>query len=550
METSIPPRNNSRRRGVPCQRTGSAHQSRWLFLLLLLGLNVYLGTTVAQAGYQQETTTHKAPNVAANDPAVHALLIVDDHVLHLAFRTTIDGIPVDQHADKLIDQLMNAFDRNHDHKIAMSDLMRSPLQTQSRTSPIPFRSSERDAKKMLKRDDLAYIVRQNFGPVHSISENFSAADIDLEVFDFLDLNKDGKIDQMELASASQYLASKDLDHDDCIAFEELVGDDAFEETRRRLERVRGLARLAVAQEIMFRIEPAGSNARIFSRLDRDQNKLLSAAELTWDQARLAKLDQTNDQQIDTNEFKQITVDPADIEVSCELSSKLDGPKFSVKSPRAKFDTQVKGKLQSRLSFPGLSVSIFVHPDDVVAKSLTEARNRFEQFDTTKDGYLTRAEVPEPGGMNARTTDLFRLVDTDADEEIYWKELELFTRWRAEILGSICVIKVSDEGRGYFQTIDRNGDRRISLRERRRVGESLRSMSEKSASDAISPENSGGTLRSIFRVRCISSLPSCRIDRDVRRNRRHAKRTPSQPSAPFGFNGWIATTMATSAEASS
>ena len=110
--------------------------------------------------------------------------------------------------------------------------------------------------------------------------------------------------------------------------------------------------------------------------------------------------------------------------------------------------------------------------DPVASAVADARQQFNRLDADQNGYLDRDELKE----NVRfQRGLFEAIDTDGDDKIFWPEMETYVRSRAEAAATRCDIVLHDLGHGFFETLDRNHDGRIGLREIRVAAATLQGL---------------------------------------------------------------------------
>jgi Ca2+-binding EF-hand superfamily protein len=107
------------------------------------------------------------------------------------------------------------------------------------------------------------------------------------------------------------------------------------------------------------------------------------------------------------------------------------------------------------------LAVAVRAFDPVRAAVADAQQQFNRLDVDQNGYLDRDELKE----NIRfQRGLFETIDTNADDKIFWPEMETYVRSRAEAAATRCDVVLHDLGHGFFEALDRNHDGRIGLRE--------------------------------------------------------------------------------------
>ena len=174
----------------------------------------------------------------------------------------------------------------------------------------------------------------------------------------------------------------------------------------------------------------------------------------------------------------------------------------------------------------------------IKSAVADAQQQFNRLDADQNGYLDRDELKE----NIRfQRGLFETIDTDGDEKIFWPEMEAYVRSRAEVAATRCDIVLHDLGHGFFETLDRNHDGRIGLREIRVGAATLHGTAQ---ARAVGPAGDRPAPAAAPRGRP-RHVPVVRhrhgggIDRPAARRPAAGRR-----SARSGSSGWTGTSTAT------
>jgi hypothetical protein len=181
-------------------------------------------------------------------------------------------------------------------------------------------------------------------------------------------------------------------------------------------------------------------------------------------------DADGDGKLSAEEIKALHRQPPDVEAALELQPP-GGQSPQVKilagsgSPggRPDFATFALGDTQLALA---------LRTFDPLAAAVTDAQQQFNRLDADQNGDLDRDELKE----NVRfQRGLFETLDADGDDKIFWPEMEAYVRSRAEVAATRCDIVLHDLGHGFFESLDRNHDGRLGLREIRVGAETLKGL---------------------------------------------------------------------------
>jgi Ca2+-binding EF-hand superfamily protein len=264
--------------------------------------------------------------------------------------------------------------------------------------------------------------------------------------------------------------NRDTDGDKCVTFDEFLPDQPqspFQFVNPELEN-RTLPRPALS-DLMRDVRQPTLALRLLKQYDRDQNRYLTAAELGWPDARMRLLDRNGDGRLEQNELSNLARLPVDLELAVELSGSPDVPALRlVAADEVTVDLAARPDL-IRLTLGEVRLSFSFRKVDPVEQAVATAMQQFNLLDVDGNGYLDRMEVSERFRFERG---LFAYMDRDGDDKVFGEEMKQYVAARAEPAASSCQINIYNTGNGYFQILDANGDGRISMRELKRLEQTL------------------------------------------------------------------------------
>src|SRR5262245_46216287 len=311
----------------------------------------------------------------------------------------------------------------------------------------------------------------------------SAEALNKALMKLLDTDKDGKLSRKELAAAPAILLKKDVDDDEIITSEEVLGEAAPNQgdfgTVVFAPGVSG-GTMPVADAPLVAITP-GEPARTLARklLERYTPKdgtkpgKLSRENLGLDEDSFRQLDVDEDGLLDAEELARFARRPADLELSVVLGAG-QGVKIS---PVKERKIPGVGGTENKDGSVGLGVGN-THVDlridggrmgPGIAFAPVDRNSfykmQFSAADQDNNGYLDMNEARRsPFGA------LFKAIDEDGDGKLYLKEvLAYFEKQKAlqDRARAACLsMSIADQGKGLFDLLDKNGDGRLSVREMR------------------------------------------------------------------------------------
>lgn len=343
------------------------------------------------------------------------------------------------------------------------------------------------------------------GPVDlsTVAVRADSAALTEALFKALDADGDGKLSAAELAAAPAKLLPLDLNDDELVSSDELLGkvQNPFQGFVAVSLNSDGTARAPAPPPLPDVLYPA-VGVRLTAKgvvAARDKNKDggLSADELGCKADALADLDADADGRLDADEVAAWLRRPFDLDLTADLPAKpKDRPKWlagllgepaaapammarpggAVGRPGA---VKVAGRLADRAK-PDRDGNPAADLGDARLRAAADgsaadnARRQWEatanMFRTAFDGIakdkkeVVRKQVeesPELAGMLG----LFDLADRDKNGTLTRAELDRVLEVGGALLGCRAVVEVADLGRGLFELLDRDADGVLSPRER-------------------------------------------------------------------------------------
>lgn len=413
------------------------------------------------------------PVEAQADDARHAVLLLAGGPLHVRMQLTMRGKTLVEARRAYAEKILQSLDTNGDGKLTREEASKSPLlRTKQRDSAKPFLQQIGVKEPLLGLREIEQTVDRDGTPI-SYRQDESAAKPDQEVFKFLDKNGDGIIDADDVALAAERLLQKDQDGDQCITFDEFAPPpatvDPLSPVAAAVDATPPKPVVTAAEAIRDASAPF-LGRRLLGQYDRDRSRTLSAAELNWSPTRVAALDRNGDKQLSESELDDFRSSLVDLDLAVELDPpEGELPSIRILSADAeRLDDRDRPDF-AKVRFRDAIITVSHRHIDPTAKTLEAAMKAFNRLDVDANGYLDRSEVKTSVRFEAG---LFELMDVDNDGKVFGDEMKQYVAVRGQPAAQTCRVNLYDTGAGFFLTLDRNGDGRISERERRSLQSAL------------------------------------------------------------------------------
>lgn len=413
----------------------------------------------------------EVPPAPAVDPESvrDVFLLLDPGPLHIRIKITIGGKSPQALRSEYLARLFKSLDTDGNGKLTRAEFERSPLNT-SRRGPNGRPLSPREAAQIIPAARLASSLERVAGETLAFRQDNTARKTDDQVFAALDIDKNGVLAESEILDGPNLLLLKDQDEDDCLTIDEFTPPEPVMLAPAVMLQPVPERPLAAASNLL--IDGAGLlfGPRLVRRYDRDRDGKLSQREIGLAPERFAPMDTDRDAKLSADELKQFHKQPPDIEAAIEI----EPPPGQL--PRVEVSAEPRARAArpdvATFAFPSTDVALAVRAFDPLRSALADAQNQFNRLDVDQNGYLDRDELKE----NIRfQRGLFETIDTDSDDKLFWPEMEGYVRDRAEVAATRCDIVLHDLGHGFFETLDRNTDGRLGLREIRVAASTLQAL---------------------------------------------------------------------------
>jgi Ca2+-binding EF-hand superfamily protein len=402
------------------------------------------------------------------------IILLEGGPLHLRLNVAMGGVSLAEARRAYITRLITSLDTDKDGKLTRTEAQRSPLlRTKNRPGAAAFIESLGGGKAALTRRNVEQTIDKIGGEAVVYREDLSSSKSDLEVFKLLDKNGSGVLEMEELRGASDLIAAKDEDGDECVSFEEFFPPPPAPDP---MAVAAGLAEPApvplinVVPTLVFEASDFRLPKKLYGKYSKDRDLMLSPAELDWTPERLDAFDRDKNGKLDVAEMATLGTGTPDIELSVDMkSSDGQGGQIHVHGTHGK-RLDDSGRLDfAKVGFEGAVVTFSHRNLDPIALAIETAMRQFNQIDQDANGYLDKDETAL---LIRFERGLFDIIDVDSDGKIFADEMKQYIEARAEPVAATCRVTVYDTGSGYFMALDANADGRVSLREMRRTEASL------------------------------------------------------------------------------
>ncbi len=395
-------------------------------------------------------------------------LLLDRGPLHMRLTITIGGKSPQAVRRDYLARLFKTLDADNDGKLTRAEFERSPLNT-SRRGPGTRPLSPREAAETVPANRLSEALDRVAGETLAFRQDNTARKTDDMVFAALDADKSGALTEDEIVDTAALLLARDTDDDDCITIDEFNPPETAMMTPFAVAGAPVERPLAAVSNLLMDGAGLLFGPRVIRRYDRNRDGRLSPQEIGLTPERFRALDADNDGKLSPEELVAYRKQPPDIVASLELEAPAGQvPRIQI---AANSNTRMARQDIATFGFDDTELALAVRAFDPQATAVKDAREQFNRLDVDQNGYLDRNELKE----NIRfQRGLFETID-DGDDKIFWPEMETYVRSRAEVAATRCDFVLHDLGHGFFETLDRNHDGRIGLREIRAANLTLQSL---------------------------------------------------------------------------
>jgi Ca2+-binding EF-hand superfamily protein len=432
------------------------------------GLAAMIASAAAWVALTGRAADDKISPPADPESVRDVFLLLDRGPLHLRLKITIAGKSPQVVRRDYLARLFKSLDTDGDGKLTKAEFERSPLNT-SRRGPGGRQLSPKEAAEIVPAAKLMEALERVAGETLAFRQDNTARKTDDQVFAALDTNRDGVLTESEIIEAPALLLAKDQDEDDCITIDEFTPIEAA----MMAAPVVGMQpdrTLAAVSTLLIDGKGPLFAPRLVRRYDRNGDGKLTQRELGLSPERFRALDADGDGKLSADELKAFHRQPPEVEASLELEPPPGQSPRVVVSPGS--NARATRPDVALFGLGETDVALAIRSLDPVKSALADAQAQFNRLDADQNGYLERDELKD----NVRfQRGLYETIDTDGDEKIFWPEMESYVRSRAEAAATRCDVVLHDLGHGFFETLDRNHDGRIGLREIRISATTLRGL---------------------------------------------------------------------------
>jgi Ca2+-binding EF-hand superfamily protein len=411
----------------------------------------------------------------------HAVLMLDRSPLHLRLRVSKGGQSLSAARRTYVEKLLRQLDTDADGKLTREEAARSPLLRQPQPSQGKAFLDTLKVAPTVSAADVSKTVTRVVGENVVYRQDDSATESDSLVFALLDDDGNRVLDQKEMAEAAKRLTALDKDGDACVGFNEVQPPPPPPPTEPLLVPAAAAGPpppRATFSEILRDARDPLLPRRLVRKYDRDRDGALSAAELQWPTARLAKLDRNTDGKLSLTELGNLSAVEVDLDLAIDIEPPDPSqPKLAVAGTSAGPVAGLEHSGLLHVKLDSARVTFSFRDTQPIPEAIRAALLRFNQLDGDGNGYLDMQEVQTDVRLRRG---LFDMIDTDRDGRVFGEEVEQYIRLRGEPEAITCRVNVYDTGRGIFQSLDRNNDGRISLRELRTIEQSFQSLKREDA----------------------------------------------------------------------
>jgi Ca2+-binding EF-hand superfamily protein len=418
--------------------------------------------------------------VDPRDPFERFALLTPGGPVVVKAALSIDGQPFRLVRERFIDQMLAAADENRDGKVEWDEALAAPKFTLGRISgAAPQRQAylkalDVNSNGVADRPEVRRFLAQYFqGPTFLLGgsgfDGFSggfvaangrvaapgAASDDVRLL--LDVNRDGVLDEAEIAATAARLKSFDEDDNDLVDSMELASAPTRDASRGKGAPIE----VVPATQFALLLGPTATAETVFSALAlRYQN---SQGELAGGFSALPglleSLDKNSDGKLDQDEALALDEVPPHVELAVDLSPGGTAKGIKLVSLAESIAKTKETNDSISLALPGAQLSLTAsRAAQPAGRYASSARSLMGRYDKDGNAYLEKGELP------AQFEQQFALWDVDENGKVFADEIEAsYERMQAPQASQV-VASVAAAANSLFGVLDASGDRRLSLRE--------------------------------------------------------------------------------------
>ncbi len=417
-------------------------------------------------------------NAESLKPSQVLFYLSDAQLITLAFQVEVDRKPLDQAWNEILDQEFQRIDKNQDGQINGEERAQLPnhqlLTAFGGQPPRRYPSAtavlDRKAFGRLIEDyqlkPFQVIVEPVIDPNANRRRRFNISGIRNSegkaaesLFACLDQNQDAKLSSQEIQQAIASLTKQDLDQDETISSNELVpvnfNQFVFYSNDGQIP-LPSNKFLSVGDRTSIRKVAS----QITAKYDTQQkDNALTAEELHIPNTLFAKHDLDGNQKWDFDEIQQFLQSPtSDVTISLRLGKReKDRPQIEIEH-REELQSEVKNAIGS-LNFGSVQMELSINANQQGSIE-DQLKSVFQSADGDNNGYIDKKESQRLG----RLLSLYPILDRDHDEKLFLEELQLGLAATAKLVSRQIQLNVADRGKDLFRILDTNADNRLSTRE--------------------------------------------------------------------------------------
>jgi len=444
-----------------------------------------LGTMIITGGGFAQEKREPPPD------AFDLVFIRDTGPVFLRIHVMAGGQAVQTRFENYLKKWFDYLDTNHDGKLdakeiagvpkasAWARLFRNGSRSAQNQPYLTMADLGKKPKEAASFDNFLNHFRRNNVQALQIAPSFRGGQFGDQageaLFKILDVNGDGKLTREELAAAPLRLRKYDLDDDEMISVQELIGAGAMGQNTAMVGPAMAMTKKDPVASfglsfypLLHRDDRERLPEILLAHYDKEDNGHLTMKECGFNAQTFARLDKDKNGTLDVEELAQWIKGPADFEFDLQLP--LGEQPMSLK-PRAvgvRFaqNHQQASTVACVLKLGEIEITVQGR-DTASANPVNQDETYLQLFkmaDTEERGYLVLADVQDPQFQSIK--DFFLLIDRDRDGKVTEKELSAFTTLLDETSRCQASLTVIEQGRALFQILDANRDGRLSIHEMR------------------------------------------------------------------------------------